>query len=72
MTDAERIEEQVWTAVFLVVKRRQVAERRRVFKDHATELRDLAERGLNPADMADRIDPRPTFDADGHLRARTA
>lgn len=57
MTDAERIEEQVWAAVCLVVARHSRDQRRQVFKDHALELRDLAERGLNPADMADRIDP---------------
>ena len=73
MTDAERIEEQVWAAVRLIAGPRSgAAERRRVFKDHALELRDLAELGLNPVAMADRIEPRPTFDAGGHLRAAPA
>jgi len=72
MTDAERIEEQVWTAVRLIVQRRQTDQRRQVWKDHADALRDMAERGLNPADMANLIDPRPTFGPDGHLREASA
>lgn len=59
MTDAERIEEQVWAAVSIIVNRRAKDQRRQVWKDHAEELRDLAEKGYNPADMADRIDVRP-------------
>lgn len=59
MTDAERIEEKVWAAVCLMSQRGQAERRRKLYAAHRDELADLAERGFNAADMADRIATGP-------------
>jgi hypothetical protein len=55
VTDAERIDEKVWAAVCIIATRGQRERRRQLYASHAKALAELAERGLNAAEMAGAI-----------------